>query len=47
MKSLRTDDIMGARPRIRHAPRVLVREQSLNDRSYIRQSPDKNYYQQN
>lgn len=42
MKSLRTDDIMGARPRIRHVPRVLVREQTLNDRSYIPQSPIRN-----
>ena len=25
MKSLRTDDIEGARPRIRHAPKMLVR----------------------
>jgi hypothetical protein len=27
MKSLRTDDILGARPRILHAPRAIVREQ--------------------
>lgn len=42
MKSLRTDDIMGARPRIRHAPRVLVRDSS-KDRYIDRQSPEHNY----
>ena len=35
MKSLRTDDILGARPKIRHAPRLLVRhEQSYEHPNY-------------
>lgn len=30
MKSLKTDDILGARPTIRHAPRNLIRDQRLS-----------------
>lgn len=30
MKSLKTDDILGARPKIRHPPRNLVREQQIS-----------------
>lgn len=30
MLSLKTDDIVGAKPRIRHAPRNLIRDQKLS-----------------
>jgi hypothetical protein len=30
MKSLTTDDILGAKPRIRHAPRNLIRDQKIS-----------------
>lgn len=32
MSNLKTDDILGARPRIRHAPRNLIRDQRLSQR---------------
>jgi hypothetical protein len=38
MKSLTTDDILGARPKIRHAPRNLIRDQR------IAQQPSHNPY---
>lgn len=33
MSNLKTDDILGARPRIRHAPRNLIRDQKLAQQS--------------
>lgn len=44
MLSLKTEDIVGAKPRIRHAPRNLIRDQKLSQqyRSYAG-SPPKNY----
>jgi hypothetical protein len=38
MKSLTTDDILGAKPKIRHAPRNLIRDQR------IAQQPSHNPY---
>lgn len=29
MNSLRTDDILGAKPRVRHMPKNLIRERSI------------------
>ena len=29
MNSLKTDDILGARPRVRHMPKNLIRERSI------------------
>lgn len=52
MSNLKTDDILGARPRIRHAPRNLIREQKQaqqpNDYStayYGYAGPQANHYQ--
>jgi hypothetical protein len=33
MFNLKTDDILGARPRIRHAPRNLIRDQKLSQQN--------------
>ena len=30
MNSLRTDDILGAKPRVRHMPKNLIRDRALN-----------------
>ena len=39
MKSLRTDDILGAKPRIRHAPRNLIHEQRSQQQQQYRDYP--------
>lgn len=44
MKSLRTDDIIGAMPRVRHMPKNLYRDnQSYPYRHSVENSPIKDY----
>ena len=39
MKSLKTDDIMGARPRIRHPPKNVIRENYIGRYQYAHHEP--------
>jgi hypothetical protein len=40
MNSLRTDDILGAKPRVRHMPKELIRGQRLPDPYFPHYSPN-------